>query len=301
MKRHAKRILPIELRAQLRPAYLRGRRWLGALDRACDKRTLTLPEFIQLLGELGITPGATVMLHSSMDEVARRVPKLDALTLVQVLQDILGQEGTLLMPTFPFLGSQLRYAETHDSFDPVRTPSRVGLATEVFRRMPGVVRSLHPTHPIAGWGRDAADLLATHHLGPTFGPHSPLYKLRERAGLVVGLGTGLSSFTILHVAEELHSATREHRFEPEPRMMTIVDGPTRIPYAFRVLKAGIEYDFDGLVRAFSRGGTLKSVCRSGLQCAAARADLLIERALELIDQKAFFASRWSVEAWRRAT
>lgn len=84
-------------------------------------------------------------------------------------------------------------------------------------------------------------------------------------------------------------------------MMTIVDGPTRIPYAFQALKAGIEYDFDGLVRAFSRGGTLKSVGKSGLQCAVARADLLIERALELIDQKAFFASTWSVQAWRRAT
>jgi aminoglycoside 3-N-acetyltransferase len=219
--------------------------------------------------------------------------------LVRLLQDLLGPEGTLLMPTFPFVGSQLHYADTHDTFDTHRTPSRVGLATEVFRRMPGVIRSLHPTHPIAGWGQHARELLATHHLGTAFGRQSPLYKLCHQQGLVIGLGAGLSSFTILHVAEELHAPTRAMRFEPEARVMTIIDGGRRIPYAFEVLKVGIDYDFDRLAGFLSKNGTLKRVSRSGLKCASARADRLVTGSRELLEQQAFFAPTWSLTGGRR--
>lgn len=301
MKPHAKRILPKELHTWLRPAYQRGRRWLVKLDRACDRRTMTLPEFIQLVGESGITPGATVMLHTSMDEITRRVPELDAVKLVHVLQELLGPDGTLLMPTFPFVGPQLRYVETHATFDPRKTPSRVGLATEVFRRMPGVIRSLHPTHSVAGWGRHAADLLATHHLGTTFGPNSPLYKLRHYAGIVVGLGTGFDSFTILHVAEELHPGTREHRFQAEPRVMTIIDGPERIPYTFDVLKPGVEFDLRRIAGFLMKNGTLRCVSRRGLKCVTARAAELIEHSFDLIDQRGYYASTWSLQGRRSAT
>lgn len=298
MKPYAKRILPKELHTYLRPAYRRVRRWLVKLDRACDRRTMTLPDFIQLLRELGITPGATVMVHTSMDEITRRVPELNAVMLVRVLQELLGQDGTLLMPTFPFVGPQLRYVETHDTFDPRKTPSRVGLATEVFRRMPGVIRSLHPTHSIAGWGKHAGDLLATHHVGTTFGPNSPLYKLRHYAGCVVGLGAGLSSFTILHVAEGVHPGTREYRFEAEPRVMTIVDGPERIPCTFDVLKPGVELDLDRIASFLMKDGTLKRVSKRGLKCVTARADQLIKHSFELIEQQGYYASTWSLRGWR---
>jgi aminoglycoside N3'-acetyltransferase len=294
-----KQIVPKELHPFLRPTYQHMRRWLAKLDCACDRRTMSLSEFAQLLEELGITSGATVMIHSSMDEIGRRVPDLNSIKLIQLMQQLLGREGTLLMPTFPFLGLQLHYVETHDTFDARQTPSQVGLATEVFRRMPGVVRSLHPTHSIAGWGKHARDLLATHHLGATFGPDSPMYKLQEYGGLVAGLGTGLNRFTILHVAEELHHETRESRFEAEPRVMTIIDGPKRIPYTFKVLKAGVEYDFDRIARSLSKDGTLKRVSKSGLKCVAARADHLIKHSLELVERHAYFASTWSLQGWRR--
>lgn len=292
-----KRILPRELHAAVRPTYQRLRRWLATLDHACDKRTMSLAQFLQLLEQLGITSGATVMIHSSMDHIVRRVPELNSMRLIRLLQDLVGRAGTLLMPTFPFLGLQLHYVEKQDTFDPVKTPSQVGLVTEIFRRMPGVSRSLHPTHPVAGWGKHARDLLATHHLGATFGPDSPMYKLQEYGGLVVGVGVGLGSFTILHVAEELHPEVHESRFEVEPRTMTIIDGPKRIPYTFKVLKAGVEYDLDRITAFLSKGGTLKCVNRRGLQCASAPADQLIKQSLELIEQHLFFASRWSITGW----
>lgn len=274
------------LRAYLAPAYRRLRgRWVQ-LGRVLDRRVVSMPQFVRLLARLGVTRGAMVLLFSSMENIARRVPGMRPLTLIRLLQELLSEDGTLLMPTFTFRGRQRDYADRCDTFDVSRTPSQAGLVTEVFRRMPGVVRSLHPTHPIAGWGRHAGDLLATHHRGTAFGPNSPMYRLQEYGGLVVGLGTRpRDTFTILHVPEELHPAARAWAYEEQPRVMTIVDGPRRIQYPFHVLRADAERDrFEqGLLKAMLKEGVLTYLVEGGLPCATAPADRVIKRALELID------------------
>ena len=126
-----------------------------------------------MLRDLGFNPGATVMVHSSFSHIRRRVPDLSPQSLIALLQDLLGSQGTLLIPTFPFQGSQGEYADKNPRFDVQKTPSKVGVLTEVFRQTPGVIRSKHPTHPVGAWGRHARDILSTHHLGPTFGVTSP--------------------------------------------------------------------------------------------------------------------------------
>ncbi len=268
------------------PAYRYLRRRWAQLDRAIDKRTMGSSEFVKLLASLGIASGATVLLHTSMESIARRVPGLKPLALIRLVQDLLGEDGTLLMPTFPFRGRQRDYADRCQSFDVRRTPSQAGLVTEVFRRMPGVMRSLHPTHPLSGWGRHARELLAGHHLGTGFGLNSPMYRLREHGGIVVGVATRpRDTFTILHVPEELHPATRAWAYEREPRVMTIVDGARRIPYRLHVLRPDPERDrFErALLNALLREGVVKRVIDGGLQCSMAHADRIIERALQLID------------------
>src|SRR5436190_10664627 len=198
-------MLAQSLQDYLRPTYHAIRTQAMRLDRALDRRTLTVSEFEELLLRLGISAGQVVMVHSSMDAIGRRVPGLSPLSLIRMIQRLLTAEGTLLMPTFPFTGKQLQYVEQTARLDVQRTPSQSGLISEVFRRMPGVVRSLHPTHPIAAWGRRAKTLLATHHHGGAFALTSPIYRLREFKGIVIGLGTRVrTSFTILHVPEEIH-------------------------------------------------------------------------------------------------
>lgn len=292
-------------RACLAPVYRHlGRGW-ARLDRSLDRRTMTASDLATLLATLGVSPGATILLHTSMENIGRRVPGMKPVTLIRLLQERLGEDGTLLMPTFPFQGRQRDYADRCDSFDVHKTPSQAGLVTEVFRRMPGVVRSLHPTHPIAGWGRHAGDLLAAHHLGTAFGPNSPMYRLREYGGLVVGVGTRPGeTFTILHVPEELHPTTWAYAFDPEPRAMTIVDGARRIPYRFHVLRADAERDSleHRLLGALLKEGVISVVARRGLKCTVARADEVIERSLTLIDRhgQSRLASRSRARSWSRA-
>ncbi len=258
-----------------------------AIGRKLDRRILTPGEFEGLLVELGVTPGATVVVHSSMDEIARRVPGMTPVRLVNLLQELLGSEGTLLMATFPFLGRQHDYLESHRSFDPRRTPSQVGLVTEIFRRMPGVIRSLHPTHSVAAWGKYAQDLTATHHLGTAFGENSPLYKIQQVRGLVIGLGARLPRFSIMHVPEELHPKMRQHIFEATPITVTIVDGSTEIPYRLSVMRPDVDRNYDRVERHLLEDGALTYIERSGLKCAVGHSEKLIARSLDLIDRNIY--------------
>jgi aminoglycoside 3-N-acetyltransferase len=261
------------------------RRSWTKLDRVIDRRTLDEAELHTLLVTIGFRPGAVVMVHSSMDEISRRVVSISPLGFIRMLMDMVGPSGTILMPTFPFRGKQLHYVERRATFDVRRTPSQVGLITEVFRRMPDVVRSSHPTHPVAAWGRNALALTSEPHFGSTFGVQSPICRLRELGGVVAGIGTGMrDSFTILHVAEELHPRARGHFFESASRTMTVLEGDRRFEYPFCALRADVHRNYDRVERALTRDGTLRYVSANGLRCAFTDADVFIRRSMRLVDE-----------------
>jgi aminoglycoside 3-N-acetyltransferase len=280
------KLVPISVQPWIAPAYRSVRRHFGQLDRAIDRRTLSDAAFTELLKDVGFTPGATVLVHSSMDEISRRIPSMTSPRVIHLLQELVGSEGTIVMPTFPFSGKQLHYVQKGQKFDVLRTPSQVGLITEVFRRMPGVVRSLHPTHPFAAWGPHAEDLLRTHHLGGAFGEKSPIFRLQDYDGLVVGLGTGLrDSFTILHVAEECHPYARKYFFEDVERSMaTVGKDRNEIVCRFPVLRDSVVRNYGRVESALVRQGVLRYVARSGLRCAVTKAKEFITASMKLVDE-----------------
>jgi len=177
-------------RKRLRLAY--ARRW----------KAFGPDALLAALRDLGVDPGEVVMVHSSFDRFAGFSGK--ATDVLRVLQDAVGPTGTLLMPTLPFTGTAVEYVSRGEIFDVRRTPSRVGLLTELFRRSPGVVRSVHPTHPVAAWGARAAEMVANHHLARTpCGEGSPFARLLERDGRVLFLGADIDSMTLFHCIEEI--------------------------------------------------------------------------------------------------
>ena len=150
------------------------------------------------LGALGLPRGGVVLVHSSLSSLGH-VPG-GAAVVIDGIRDALGPEGTLLMPA-------LSYATVNADnpvFDVLRTPSCVGVIPETFRTMPGVMRSICPTHSVAGIGPLAEKLLGGHHLDDTpCGSHSPWRLLPERAGHILFLGCGLRPNTSMHGIEEL--------------------------------------------------------------------------------------------------
>src|SRR4029079_17454806 len=153
---------------------------------------------------------------------------------------------------------------------------------------PGVLRSLHPTHAVGAYGRHAHELIATHHLGPTFGATSPFYKLREFDGIVAGLGTRYRyAFTIGHVVEEIHPKLQQHDFEERVRKMVIVDGDKQIPYEFRVLKPDLPREFNRLTRTLRNDKVLRYITAGGLPCAVVHADTFLRRSLQLAEENRY--------------
>lgn len=157
-------------------------------------------DLLRGLQQVGVRSGDMLLVHSSLDAFVGYRGK--ATDVIGVLQRAVGNTGTLMMPTIPFTGTAVDYARTGVVFDSKRSPARVGLLPELFRRMPDVVRSLHPTHSVAAWGRRAYEVVAGHEREETpCGPGSPYGKLAALDGKSLFLGVGIGSMTFFHAIE----------------------------------------------------------------------------------------------------
>jgi len=199
----------------------------------------------EALNHVGLERGTTVCAHSSLGRLGHVVGGPDA--LIDALQDAVGQTGCLLMPTFPLRKSMAEVIDSSVVFDVTRTSSQNGIVTEVFRKRADVTRSLHPTNPVAAWGRSASALLQNHEHSPTpYGPTTPYGRLAEiDDGFVLMLETHVHS--LLHHLQErvdfpnlfldgLREIRYIDRYGAEQVMQTRVMRP-RIPYFIAVPSA----------------------------------------------------------------
>jgi amino acid adenylation domain-containing protein len=128
------------------------------------------------LKSMGLTAGDTVLMHSAF-----RVFNGFAGTPDQVIAcvlNVIGEAGNLVMVSMPYGGSTAAYLQAGVPFDVRHTPSAMGVITEIFRRTPGVVRSLSPAHPILARGPAAPWIIAGHeHTRYSCGKGSPFEKL----------------------------------------------------------------------------------------------------------------------------
>lgn len=183
---------------------------------------VTLAAFELALRDLSLAEGQIVFVHSGADWL--RSVEGGPMSVLDTLKTIIGPQGTLLMPSFPFEGLAVDFLGA-GAFDSRRSPSKMGLLTELFRRIPGVVRSLHPTHPVCAFGPDAEELTANHHLDPRpFGPASPFARLEAKGGQILMIGVDSTYLTHVHVAEdELGSAFPKSVYLENPVTVEVVD------------------------------------------------------------------------------
>ena len=147
---------------------------------------------------LGLPEGSVLLVHSSLSSLGQI--EGGAETVVQGLLKALGSEGTLLFPTL----SYKLVNEQQPIFDVQQTGSNIGTINEYFRKREGVIRSIHPTHSVAGIGRFAKEILSGHELDNTpCGPNSPFYKLKNYPSYLLMLGCTLYPNTSFHAIEEV--------------------------------------------------------------------------------------------------
>lgn len=158
----------------------------------------TLTQLRNDLSRLGICPGDTVLMHSSWKSLGG----VDdgAKGFFAAFLDLLGPEGTLILPALSYES----VSAEQPVFDVQTTPACIGFLPEYFRTLvPGVVRSLHPTHSCCAAGKNASFITEGHEKDDTpVGPNSPFAKLPRLDGWILMLGCPPDRNTSMHGVEE---------------------------------------------------------------------------------------------------
>ena len=190
-----------------------AREYLGAIEFLSEygyvrnRYTLTVrkKDIIAALQKAGIKSGDLLMVHSGLAHCGHIQGGAD--TVIDAFLEVLGENGTLLFPTFTrsfiYFNGDCLAGLRYRAYDRKDTSVWVGKIPAVFLNRQGVIRSNHPTHSVAGTGPLAEKCLLEHKPSdPPACRRSPFGKLPDYNGKMVWLGAGLASTTFFHFLED---------------------------------------------------------------------------------------------------
>ena len=200
---------------------------------------ISCAQLVDDLQNLGIHPGDAVMMHSSLSALG----PVDggAQTVVDALLEVVGPEGTLLVPAFrdSVWGAPENFTNSDcccgakNRLCPSQQPGFQGIIPETIRQRPGSLRSCHPTHSWVALGPAAKNLLSGHAHCPTMcGKLNPFEPLVKYDGAVLTLGVGVDSVTLWHYYEEILQVPYAGHFWSCERHFNHCVGAKRIQYEF---------------------------------------------------------------------
>lgn len=175
-----------------------------------------------------------LMVHSSVNHMQPMFTD-NPLDLVKMLIALCGPDRTLVMPAFyfgdPEIGGAYATFSQRPRFDLKKVPSQMGLATELFRRMPGVVQSRHPVYRVAALGPLAKELTKGHEFSEyPNGVGTPFDFMAKHDTRIIGIGKPFQVLTQAHHVEGVMGDDF-----PVPRSngtglgITVIDGKEEIP------------------------------------------------------------------------
>ena len=157
---------------------------------------LTRKDVFDLLESLEIRRDDVVTIHSSLREVGPIAGGADG--LIDALKDYLC-DGLLLIPTHTW--ANVNAANPH--FDVRSTVPCIGTLAKVAAFRPDGVRTLHPTHSMAAFGKNAREYIQGEEKSATPAPvGGALSRLYELNGKVLLVGVGHERNTYLHSIDE---------------------------------------------------------------------------------------------------
>jgi aminoglycoside 3-N-acetyltransferase len=179
-----------------------------------------------------------LMVHCSVNNLQPMYTE-GPLELLKMLTAYCSPDRTLAMPAFyfgdPDIGSLAVEFARKPRFDLRRTPSQMGLLSEMFRRSRGVVSSRHPIYRVSATGPLAAALVNGHENAElACGRGSPFDFMASHKTLILGIGKPFEVLTHVHHAEDLMGDEFPVPAErPSPTRMMLVDGGSEIPFELR--------------------------------------------------------------------
>ncbi len=233
------------------------------------------------LERLGIIPGETVLVHSSMKALGpvEGGPK----EVVRQFLGFLGSEGTLVVPTFL---EDFFWGDETQTWDRGRSPSAMGVFSELVRIWPGASRTAHAPHPLSAIGSNARKLAACTN-NRDFEENSPFQMLIDLDSWIVLLGVDFNVCTMLHLIEE--------RLQVPYRKWgdligIVIDGDRREKKTYESYRRepGMENDFLSCGQDMDTAGLVRKARLGEGMVKAIRAKQLMEYVSERVGQDPYY-------------
>src|SRR5690554_3160679 len=159
----------------------------------------TADDLVSEMCKMGMEKGSVVFIHSSMTEFYNY--KGTANELIDKIIEVIGEEGTLMMPAYPKVTKKF---DDEVDFDVLNSVSGAGYLSEVFRKYPGVKRSINIQHSVCAYGKLADYFTSEHHFSvTTWDEKSPYYKMSQLNTLVFAFGLPYFLGTMIHCTESI--------------------------------------------------------------------------------------------------
>lgn len=223
----------------------------------------TKKNLMKQLAAMGLKPTDRVMMHASMKAIGPVDGGAD--TVLDALMEYF-EPGMFMMPAHTW--AQMN--ESYNVFNPATEPSCVGLLSNMFMKRPGVVRSLHPTHSIAAWGRDAAAFAAGEENCTT--PCSPggcWNRLYSDGAKILLVGVTHVRNTYIHAVEEMLDVPERIAEKPTEFTLVMPDGSRKRNIQYRHYnrwEPHVSNHYDKLKEAYFETGAARQACFGDAAC-----------------------------------
>ena len=172
---------------------------------------MNLNKLKEIFVEIGLQKGDSILLTSEVlglwNLFREANNEFNPESIITCLQEIISEEGTILIPTFNWNICSNKY------YDYNKTKSKTGMLGNVALKMPGFKRTYHPIYSFAVWGKER-DIFLSMDNKDSFGIGSPFdyfYKNNYK-NIFIDIGFA-DSFTFIHYVEQCHNV--DYRFVKE--------------------------------------------------------------------------------------
>lgn len=229
---------------------------------------VTEESIVRDLRSLGVVSGDSLLVHAALSALGWVCGGAQA--VIAALQTAVGDEGTLVMPTYTGWNTDpsswinppapkewiedIRHAMP--AYDPDRSPVKatLGVLPEYFRTLPGVERSAHPRSSFAAWGKNSRLIVSDHALDFAFGETSPLARIYDLKGRVLLMGSPFDTVCSWYLSA--HRVAGKDALEETCRSCVIENG-VKVWKSYRDHQRKHD-DFEILGAEFEKSGRVKS-------------------------------------------
>lgn len=238
------------------------------IKKAYDKEQLK-----KQLYEMGLGSTDALMVHSSMKSMGNVEGGAD--TVVDALLEYFS-EGLVMVPTHTWKQMSAEY----NVFDPKTEPACVGIIPNIFMKRPGVLRSLHPTHSMAVYGKGASEYIkGEENITTPCAPEGCWGRLKAVNAKILLVGVTHARNTFIHAVEEMYDVPERFTEKPVGFEIKMPDGtlkPANVYRHYNRFAPHISEHFDKMLEGYEATGAARKVRFGDAECILCDANALVD-------------------------